>query len=360
VPPGSSGLKAPAPGGAAGGLDAPGAADARDPGGIFSAPAAAAAIVAALAVLPVFAQTYYLHLLTLTFCYGILAMSLDLLVGYTGLASLGHAAYFGVAGYTMGVLTTAHGWGFWSAAGAGIVAAAVTAAVFGLLAIRATGPYFLIITLALGQVIWGLAYRWNSVTGGDNGLRGIPRPVLAAGLSLARIQDFYYVALAVTLAAAGLMYLIVTSPFGLTLRGIRDGESRMRVLGYNVFRHKYLVFVIAGTFSGLAGALYASYNGFMSPADVHLVASANALLMVILGGTGTLFGPLVGSALLVVLQNLLSGLTQRWLGVLGVILILAVLYAPRGVAGALRALRVRTGAPARGARAPAIQPTKGS
>lgn len=319
------------------------------------AAAGAGAVIAGLAVLPAFAQTYYLHLLTLTFCYGILAMSLDLLVGYTGLASLGHAAYFGVAGYTMGVLATAHGWGLWPAAGAGIIAAAATAAVFGLLAIRATGPYFLIITLALGQVIWGLAYRWNSVTGGDNGLRGIPRPVLAGGLSLARIQDFYYFALAATLVAAGLMYLFVTSPFGLSLRGIRERESRMRVLGYNVFLHKYLVFVIAGTFSGAAGALYASYNGFMSPADVHLVASANALLMVILGGTGTLFGPLVGSALLVVLQNLLSGLTQRWLSVLGVILILAVLYAPRGVVGAARAMRFRPSAP----RPPVVQPTKG-
>jgi branched-chain amino acid transport system permease protein len=316
--------------------------------GTFSGLATAAVIVAALCALPVVAPTYYLHLLTLTFCYGIMAMSLDLLVGYTGLGSLGHAAYFGVAGYVVGVVATTLGWGFWPAAAAGVLAAAGTAALFGLLAIRATGPYFLIITLALGQIIWGLAYRWVSVTGGDNGLRGIARPVLAAGLSLVRIQSFYYFAMAVTLLAAASMYLVVTSPFGLTLRGIRESESRMRVLGYNVFLHKYLVFIVAGTFSGLAGVLYAYYNGFVSPADVHLIASANALLMVILGGSGTLFGPLVGSALLVFLQNLLSGITQRWLTILGAILVLAVMYAPQGVVGAARTLLLRRPAGGRG------------
>jgi branched-chain amino acid transport system permease protein len=304
-----------------------------------SRPAAAAAvIVVGLATLPSVAPTYYLHLLTLTFCYGIMAMSLDLLVGYTGLSSFGHAAYFGVAGYTAGVLATRFGWGFWAAAGTGIGAAALTAAVFGLLAIRAIGPYFLIITLALGQVIWGLAYRWVSMTGGDNGLRGIPRPLLGFGLNLGRIQEFYYFALAVTVVATGLMYLLVRSPFGLSLRGIRESESRMRVLGYDTFLHKYLVFVIAGLFSGLAGTLYVYYNSFVSPGDVNLVASANALLMVILGGAGTLFGSLVGSALLVFLQNLLSGITQRWLTVLGVILVLSVMYAPRGIVGAARAI----------------------
>ena len=320
----------------------------------YSGLGAGAVIAAGLCALPALAPSYYLHLLTLTFCYGIMAMSLDLLVGYTGLASLGHAAYFGVAGYTVGAVATTLGWGFWPAAGTGLLIAAGTAALFGLLAIRATGPYFLIITLALGQIVWGLAYRWVSVTGGDNGLRGIARPVLAAGLGLGRIQSFYYFAMAVTLVAALLMYLVVTSPFGLTLRGIRESESRMRVLGYNVFLHKYLAFIIAGTFSGLAGVLYAYYNGFVSPADVHLVASANALLMVILGGTGTLFGPLVGSALLVFLQNMLSGVTQRWLTILGAILVLAVMYAPRGVVGAARTLLARRPT-ARGTRVPAVE-----
>jgi branched-chain amino acid transport system permease protein len=152
----------------------------------------------------------------------------------------------------------------------------------------------------------------------------------------------------VTAAAAGLMYLLTVSPFGLTLRGIRESESRMRVLGYDVWMHKYLIFVIAGTFCGVGGVVYGYYNAFVSPADVSLVASANALLMVILGGTGTLFGPVIGSALLVFLQNLLSGVTQRWLTVLGAILVLAVIYAPAGIVGAVQALLHRLTAPARG------------
>src|SRR5438105_355837 len=155
-------------------------------------------------------------------------------------------------------------------------------------------------------------------------------------------------ALLVTAAAAGAMYLLTVSPFGLALRGIRESESRMRVLGYDVWLHKYLVFVIAGAFCGVGGTVYAFYNGFVSPTDVSLVASANALLMVILGGTGTLFGSVVGSALLVFLQNLLSGITQRWLTVLGAILVLAVIYAPAGIVGAGQVLARRLGTPPRG------------
>ena len=312
-----------------------------------------AAVGAGLALVPLVASTYYLHLLVLTFAYGIMAMSLDLLVGYTGLSSLGHAAYFGVAGYAVGVLSTRFGMGFWPTAALAVLAAVVVAALFGLLAIRALGAYFLIITLALGQIIWGLAFRWVSVTGGDNGLRGIPRPALGWGIHLSQIHAFYYFALAVTMAAAGVMYLLTVSPFGLTLRGIRESESRMRVLGYDVWLHKYLVFVIAGTFCGVGGVVYAYYNGFVSPSDVSLVASANALLMVILGGTGTLFGSVIGSALLVFLQNLLSGITQRWLTVLGAILVFAVMYAPAGLVGAGQALARRLGASAGGDAVPA-------
>jgi branched-chain amino acid transport system permease protein len=303
----------------------------------WGARAAAVALGAALAALPLVAPTYYLHLLTLTFCYGIMAMSLDLLVGYTGLSSLGHAAYFGVAGYTVGILATRYAWGFWPALALALLAALVVAALFGLLAMRATGPYFLIITLALGQIIWGLAYRWVSMTGGDNGLRGIPRPALGLGLHLGAIQHFYYFALAVAALAASLMCVLTASHFGLTLRGVRESESRMRALGYNVWLHKYLAFVIAGAFSGLGGVLYAYYNQFVSPADVSLVASANALLMVVLGGSGTLWGSMIGAALLVFLQNLISGVTQRWLTILGAVLVLSVLYAPEGIVGAARA-----------------------
>ncbi len=326
--------------------------------GRWGSRAMGAAVLVALAALPLVSPTYYLHLLTLTFCYGILAMSLDVLVGYTGLSSLGHAAYFGVAGYMVGVLATRYALGFWPAFSLALLAAIIVAGVFGLLAIRATGPYFLIITLALGQIIWGLAYRWVSMTGGDNGLRGIPRPVVGFGLHLAQIQSFYYFALIVTALAAGVMAVLAVSPFGLTLRGIRESGSRMRALGYNVWLHKYLAFVIAGAFSGLGGVLYAYYNQFVSPADVSLVASANALLMVVLGGSGTLWGALIGAALLVFLQNLISGLTQRWLTILGAILVLSVMYAPQGIVGAARVLVARgTAGPAsRAAPVPTAEP----
>lgn len=319
---------------------------------------AGAAVLAALAGLPLVSPTYYLHLLALTFCYGIMAMSLDLLVGYTGLSSLGHAAYFGVAGYMVGVLATRYAMGFWPAFSLALLAAIIVAALFGLLAIRATGPYFLIITLALGQIVWGLAYRWVSMTGGDNGLRGIPRPLLGFGLRLAQIQSFYYFALVVTSLAAGVMCVLAISHFGLTLRGIRESESRMRALGYNVWLHKYVAFVIAGAFSGLGGVLYAYYNQFVSPADVSLVASANALLMVVLGGSGTLWGAMIGAALLVFLQNLISGLTQRWLTILGAILVLSVLYAPQGIVGAVRAMLARAvpGPASRAAPVPTVEP----
>ena len=317
---------------------------------------AAAAILAALAAVPLAAPSYYLHLLTLTFVYGIMAMSLDLLVGYTGLSSLGHAAYFGIAGYAVGILSTRLGLGFWPTAAVAVLVTTATAGLFGLLAIRAVGAYFLIITLALGQIVWGLAYRWVSMTGGDNGLRGIRRPALGWGIELGQIHAFYYFALAATVAAAAAMYLLTISPFGLTLRGIRESESRMRVLGYNVWLHKYLIFVLAGAFCGVGGVVYAYYNGFVSPADVSLVASANALLMVILGGTGTLFGSVIGSALLVFLQNLLSGITQRWLTVLGAILVLAVMYAPAGIVGAARMLvRRREPVPVGAPQAPAVE-----
>jgi branched-chain amino acid transport system permease protein len=314
---------------------------------------AAVAVVAALAAVPLVTQTYYLHLLTLTFVYGIMAMSLDLLVGYTGLSSLGHAAYFGAAGYAVGILSTRLGLAFWPTASLAVLLTTAIAAVFGLLAIRAVGAYFLIITLALGQIVWGLAFRWVSMTGGDNGLRGIRRPALGWGIDLGQIHAFYYFALAVTVAAAALMYLVTISPFGLSLRGIRESESRMRVLGYDVWLHKYLIFVLAGAFCGVGGVVYAYYNGFVSPSDVSLIASANALLMVILGGTGTLFGSVIGSALLVFLQNLLSGITQRWLTVLGAILVLAVMYAPAGIVGAVRLLVRRRGPGAVGAAGPA-------
>ncbi len=295
-----------------------------------------------LALSPPVLSAYLLTLLTQALIYAILAMSLDLLLGYTGLASLGHAAYFGVGAYAVGVLTTRAGAGFWTTLAAGVGVALVVAAVFGVVALRATGVYFLMITLALGMVVWGLAHRWVSLTQGDNGIAGVPRPDLlrAWGLpwSLAGAVPFYYLALAGFALALALLRRVVRSPFGQTLVGIRESESRMRTLGYDVWLHKYIAFCLAGGLGGFAGVLWGYYNGFVSPADVELGTSVEVLLMVALGGRGTLLGPALGAAVIVLLKNLVSVYTHRWLLILGAVYIGTIVYAPEGIAGAVRRL----------------------
>lgn len=292
-------------------------------------------VVVAAAVAPAL-PSYPLTLLTQAAIMAVLAMSLDVLLGYTGLPSLGHAAYFGVAAYTVGILATERQAGFVTCVVAGLVAAAVAAAVFGLLAIRATGVYFLMITLALGMVVWGLAFRWVSLTKGDNGIAGVPRPELGLPWSLGAPLPFFYFALATTVVAWAALGVLVRSPFGLSLKGIRDSETRMRALGYNVWLHKYLAFILSGLFAGVAGVLWAWYNGFVSPVDVQLVTSVEALLMVALGGPGTLAGPAVGAAVIVFLKNFVSVYTKRWLLILGAVYIGVILFTPRGVLGAFR------------------------
>jgi branched-chain amino acid transport system permease protein len=280
--------------------------------------------------------SYPLTLLTQAVIVAVLAMSLDVLLGYTGLPSLGHAAYFGVAAYAVGILATEHQAGFATCFLVGVAAAAGTAALFGLLAIRASGTYFLMITLALGMVVWGLAFRWVSMTKGDNGIAGVPRPELGLPWSLWSPLPFFYFALLIALLAWLALGILVRSPFGISLRGIRESESRMRALGYDVWLHKYLAFVISGLFAGVAGVLWAYYNGFVSPVDVQLVTSVETLLMVALGGPGTLAGPALGATLIVFLKNFVSVYTKRWLLILGAVYIGVILFAPRGVLGAFR------------------------
>jgi branched-chain amino acid transport system permease protein len=289
-----------------------------------------------LAGVPPFLASYPLTLLTQALIFAIFAMSLDLLLGYTGLPSLGHAAYFGVAAYVVGIFTTQHHLGFWSCLSLAILAALATAAVFGPIAIRAVGTYFLMITLALGMVAWGLAFRWVSLTRGDNGISGVPRPSLGLPWAFTNQTAFYYLTLVTFLLALGLLFLIVRSPFGMSLKGIRESERRMRSLGYNVWLHKYVAFLLAGGFAGLAGALWAYYNGFVSPVELQLVTSVEALLMVAMGGPGTLVGPALGAGMIVFLKNFVSVYTKRWLLILGAVYIGVILFAPQGILGAIR------------------------
>jgi len=289
------------------------------------------ALAAVLLVAPFVFSSYWVGLLTEITILAMLAMSLDILLGYTGLPSLGHASLFGVAAYAVGVFSTTYHMGFWSCVLGGIVVGVLLSAAIGLVVSHVRDVYFLMITLAIGMVLWGLSYRWIPVTGGDNGLSGIPRLEVHAGLPFAGPNTFYYIALAVFATSALAIAILVRSPFGLTLRGIRENEARMKSLGFNTWLHCYLSFIVSGFFASVAGILWAYYNGFVSPTYLDLTASSELFLMVTLGGPSTLIGPVLGAGAIVLLKNVMSAYTARWLLILGIVYIVAILAAPRGV-----------------------------
>jgi branched-chain amino acid transport system permease protein len=288
-------------------------------------------LAAFLVVAPPFLSSYWVGLVTQMVILAILAMSLDILLGYTGLPSLGHAATFGVAAYAVAVFSTTYHVGFWTCVIGGILVGTLLSAAFGLVVSHVRDVYFLMITLALGMVLWGVSYRWIPVTGGDNGISGIPRLEAHAGLPFAGPVPFYYVTLVVFLVCGALMALIVRSPFGLTLRGIRENESRMSSLGFNTWLHCYLSYVLAGVFASVAGVVWAYYNGFVSPTYLDLTASSELFLMVTLGGPATLIGPVLGAGAIVLLKNVISAYTARWLLILGIVYIVTILAAPQGL-----------------------------
>jgi len=302
-----------------------------------------AALAAVLIIVPN-TGSFIILLVTRALAFSILVMSLDILLGYTGLASLGQAAYLGIGAYTTAILATKYhiglGWDFWLVVLLGILFGAALAAIFGLLAIRASGVYFLMITLALGQCVWGLAYRWNSLTGGDNGINVRERPKFG-GIDLANEQTFFFLVFAVFCAALLLMYTLVRSPFGRSLAGIRERELRMQILGYNTWLHKYIAFIIAGAFGGLSGVLWAHTAGIVSPVNVELPTSVDALLMAVLGGSGTLVGGVIGTFIVFGLREFLSTLVPWWQYVLGVVYVATILYLPTGLMGVPERLRQR-------------------
>ena len=307
-------------------------------------------ILAVLAVVTPYTNSFVILLVTRALILAILAMSLDVLLGFTGLASLGQAAYLGVGAYLTAILATKYGfglgWGFWLVIVLGMLLGAATAAVFGLFAIRASGVYFLMITLALGQCVWGLAYRWNSLTGGDNGINLPGRP--AFGIQLSDDVTYFYVVFGFFLAALVILYVLIKSPFGRSLEGIRERELRMRILGYNTWLHKYIAFIIAGGFGGLSGVLWAHANGIVSPEDVVLTTSVDALLMVVLGGAGTLIGGVIGAGVVVLLREYVSTLVPWWQYVLGGLYVLIILYLPGGLLSIPERLRQARGTPEQG------------
>ncbi len=300
-------------------------------------------LLIALSLLPLVLPNYYLGLATQMMIFAIFAMSLDILLGYTGLPSLGHAAFFGVAGYTAAIVSlnvTQH-FAFVAVSSLGVTL--LICAIFGLLALRTSGNYFLMITMALAQVVWGLAFKWRSLTGGDDGLPGISRPSLGLPFSIWDTTNFYIFIFVIFVLVTAFLSLFARSPFGLALKGVRESETRMQALGYNVWLYKYLAFMIAGFFAGVAGMLFTYYNGFVSPEDLSIVLSAKVLLMVILGGAGTLLGPALGAAIIVLLEDVISTWTEHWLLTLGSIYVTVVMLAPNGIAGLLKNLKTYRG-----------------
>jgi branched-chain amino acid transport system permease protein len=289
-----------------------------------------------LVTLPVWiGNPYYINIASQILLFAVFALGLNVLVGYGGLVSLGHAGLFAMAGYTAALMLDA-GHGHFIADLAAVLVTLVASAVFAVLALRATGIGFLMITLALGQIVWGIAYRWASLTNGDNGVNVTTRPA-PFGVSLAAADPFYYATLAVFLLAVMTLAVFVRSPFGAALRGTRDQPRRMNALGYNVWVIRFLAFLFSGFWSGIAGILFVYYNQFISPQVSALTTSAEVLLMVISGGTATLLGPIAGAAIVVIMKNVVSAYVERWNLVLGVIFVIIVSFMPEGlVPGSVR------------------------
>ena len=276
-----------------------------------------ALVVVAVALFPLSAGNYPVKLLQEILIWGLFAMSLDLLIGYAGMVSFGHAAFFGIGGYVAALALVKS---------PGLVSAIVLPA--------AAAVYFIMLTLAFSQMFYAYAFQ-VSWLGAEDGLVGIPRPAVPVG-SVSSLRGFHGYLLVVVTLSALVLWRVVRSPFGHVLRGIHENEARMEAVGYAVDRYKLLAFVIAGVFAGLAGSLYVQFNGSIGPDAFFWKTSGEALLMVIIGGTGTLGGPVLGAAAFILLQSLVSTYTERWMLILGGTFILFVLFAPGGIVGALR------------------------
>ncbi len=296
------------------------------------------AILALIAVPYAINEIYYVNIASQILLYAVFALGLNILVGYAGLVSLGHAGLFGVASY-MVAYTIAAGHGHFLAILAALAAGLASTAVFAALSLRASGISFIMITLALGEIIWGLAYRWISITNGDNGINVGSRPE-PFGLSLSTARGFYGATLVVFLVAVAAVAIFVRSPFGAALCGTRDQPRRMNALGYHVWMIRFWAFMFSGLLTSVAGILFVYYTEFISPQALALTASAEGLLMVISGGAGTLLGPVVGAALVVIVKNVVSAYVERWNFMLGAIFVAIVIFMPEGlVPGAVRLTR---------------------
>jgi branched-chain amino acid transport system permease protein len=296
-----------------------------------------ALIAGSLLLPPFFAGDFYINLASQILIAAIFALSLNLLVGFGGMTSLGHASYLGVAAYISALLTSRYGFTHGPAAVIAIAGTTAMAGFFGLIALRASGLGFLMITLALSQVLWGLAYRMSNVTNGDNGIAGLTRP-MPFGISLDSAFSFYWFALLVASLAFVMMAIFVSSSFGSSLKGVRDQPRRMAALGFNPWMIRWITFVYAGFWGGVSGLLYLYYHKYIHPTSLSITSSAEALLGVIAGGSGTLGGPAVGAALVLLLKNYASAYLERWNMLLGLVFLFIVLVMPNGLVPGFSAL----------------------
>jgi branched-chain amino acid transport system permease protein len=282
---------------------------------------------------------YYINVASQILLYAIFAIGLNVLVGYAGLVSLGHAGLFGIAAYATAYMLQL-GFGHATSIVVAIIVGMAAMAIYAVLSLRSTGIGFIMITLAVGEILWGLAYRWISLTGGDNGINVHTRPA-PFGISLADANAFYYTSLIVFILSIGAMMVFVRSPFGASLKGTRDQPRRMNALGYHVWLIRFYACLVSGLLTAVAGILFVYYTQFISPQTLALTSSAEVLLMVISGGAGTLLGPIVGATLVVVVKTVVSGFIERWNFLLGAIFVAIVILMPEGlVPGSVRIWRL--------------------
>jgi branched-chain amino acid transport system permease protein len=310
------------------------------------------ALVALLASFPAWLPPYYLTTASRILFYSMLAMSLSFLAGQGGMVSLTQTGLFGFAGYVLAILSVHYQWTFPFPLLIALGGTVLLALVFGVIAMRTYGTYFLILTLALGQILWAVAQQWTSVTEGFDGIQGT-RPPVVAGISFRDADNFYWVLLIVFLVCFALLGALIRSPFGLALRGIRDNPVRMAALGFNVARIRLGAFVLASVPAALAGTFFVQFTGIITPVTLGLDRTVWILLIVILGGVGSLVGTVLGVIVALMFEVVVTRFTERYLTAMGITFLLLVLFAPNGIMGLVDSARQRCRRLRRGAAAAA-------
>jgi branched-chain amino acid transport system permease protein len=283
-----------------------------------------------LALAPFAISLFHVNLLSEILILAIFALSLNILVGYTGLVSLGHAAFFGVGGYAAGLGAQHFSSNLFLTMIIAIAFSLIAAAIIGAFCIKVSGFYFLMLTLAFSQMIYSIIYQSSSLTGGSNGLSGIPMPSIGGWQFSNDVFIFYLILVAFILIYAALR-IIVKSSFGHVLIGIRENETRVKSMGYNTNLYKYIAFILAGGIGGVSGSLYTYFNGFISPTDVYWTMSGAVLIMVLIGGSGTMLGPVLGAAFIVTLETIVATYTNMWMLIVGAVFIFFVIFFPKGI-----------------------------